>query len=95
MHTVAAKGNTLLNYCGVKNDLIFACADKASSKQGKYMPGSHIPIISPKQLAEEKPDAIIILPWNLTKEVLTELRVNQRIDEDCEIVRFIPNFEIL
>ena len=65
----AAKGNTLLNYAGVRSDLLGAVADRAPSKQGKYLPGSHIPVISPEQLSKRSPDALLILPWNLIKEV--------------------------
>lgn len=65
----AAKGNTLLNYAGVRSDLLAAVADQASSKQGKYLPGSHIPVISPDQLAERLPHTLLVLPWNLIEEV--------------------------
>jgi len=66
----AAKGNTLLNYAGVKPDLMTFVCDAAASKQGKFMPGSHIPILAPAQLRERKPDYIIILPWNIADEVV-------------------------
>ena len=65
----AAKGNTLLNYAGVRSDLLAAVADRAASKQGRYLPGSHIPVISPEQLAQRDPDALLVLPWNLIEEV--------------------------
>lgn len=65
----AAKGNTLLNYAGIKSDLISAVADRALSKQGKYLPGSHIPIISPEHLSELQPNSLLVLPWNLIDEV--------------------------
>ena len=65
----AAKGNTLLNYAGVRSDLLPAVADRALSKQGRYLPGSHIPVISPEQLAEKDPDTLLVLPWNLIDEV--------------------------
>ena len=68
----AAKGNTLLNYAGVTPDLVSFVCDAAPSKQGKYMPGSHIPIFPPYMLRERKPDAIMILPWNLTEEVISQ-----------------------
>lgn len=61
----AAKGNTLLNFCGVKNDLISFVVDKASSKQGKYLPGSRIPVASEKEIKKLKPDYVIIFPWNI------------------------------
>jgi len=66
----AAKGNTLLNYAGVKPDLMTFVCDAAASKQGKFMPGSHIPILAPAQLRERKPDYVIILPWNIADEVV-------------------------
>lgn len=68
----AAKGNTLLNYAGIKTDLLSCVYDAAPSKQGKYMPGSHIPILSPSLLKEKKPDVILILPWNISKEIVAQ-----------------------
>ncbi len=66
----AAKGNTLLNYAGVKPDLLPMIYDAAPSKQGKLMPGSHIPIEAPEGLSEAKPDYVLILPWNIKAEVI-------------------------
>ncbi len=68
----AAKGNTLLNYAGVKPDLLPFVCDAAAAKQGKYMPGSHIPILSPDAIAEQKPDFVVILPWNIAEEVMKQ-----------------------
>ena len=65
----AAKGNTLLNYAGVKPDLLPFVCDAAEAKQGKYMPGSHIPISPPEALATSLPDYVLILPWNIAAEV--------------------------
>ena len=65
----AAKGNTLLNYAGIRADLLPAVADRASSKQGKFLPGSHIPVITPEQLDSKSPDTLLVLPWNLINEV--------------------------
>ncbi len=65
----AAKGNTLLNYAGVKPDLLPFVCDAAEAKQGKYMPGSHIPISPPEALAKSLPDYVLILPWNISAEV--------------------------
>ena len=65
----AAKGNTLLNYAGIKPDLLSFVYDAAESKQGKFMPGSHIPILKPRIMADEKPDFVLILPWNIAEEV--------------------------
>lgn len=68
----AAKGNTLLNYAGVKPDLVSFVCDAAPSKQNKFMPGSHIPILPPAALAERKPDYVLILPWNIAEEVMQQ-----------------------
>lgn len=65
----AAKGNTLLNYAGVKPDLLPYVCDAAEAKQGKFMPGSHIPIFPPCELANGQPDYVLVLPWNLLDEV--------------------------
>ena len=65
----AAKGCTLLNYSGVKPDLLPYVCDAAASKQGKYLPGSHVPIVSPAILRERRPDVVLILPWNIAGEV--------------------------
>ena len=69
----AAKGNTLLNYAGIRPDLLTAVADRAPSKQGKLLPGSHIPVISPEQLSAESTDVLLVLPWNLIEELLQQL----------------------
>jgi hypothetical protein len=65
----AAKGNTLLNYAGIKPDLLPFVCDAAAAKQGKYMPGSHIPILPPSALVKSAPDYVLILPWNIADEV--------------------------
>jgi len=70
----AAKGNTLLNYAGVKPDLLPFVCDAAPSKQGKFMPGSHIPILPPAALDTRRPDFLLILPWNIAAEIKTSLR---------------------
>ena len=69
----AAKGNTLLNYAGVKRDLLPFISDAAPSKQGQFMPGSHIPILPPSALVEQRPDYVLILPWNLAAELSSQL----------------------
>jgi len=66
----AAKGNTLLNYAGVKRDLLSYACDAAPSKQGKFLPGSRIPILPPEALVEHRPDIILILPWNIADEIV-------------------------
>ena len=68
----AAKGNTLLNYCGIKTDLIEYVCDAANSKQGKLLPGSHIPIVPPNTLRTSRPDLVIVFPWNLIEEVIEQ-----------------------
>ncbi len=68
----AAKGNTLMNYAGIKTDLLPHVCDAANSKQGKYMPGSHIPITSPDSIYEQQPDYLLILPWNIADEVMLQ-----------------------
>lgn len=69
----AAKGNTLLNYAGVRPDLLPFVCDAAPSKQGLFMPGSHIPIRAPEALEKDEPDIVAILPWNIATEVQTQL----------------------
>jgi hypothetical protein len=68
----AAKGNTLLNYAGVKPDLLPFVCDAANAKQGKYLPGSHIPIVPPEEIQQVRPDFVLILPWNIADEVIKQ-----------------------
>jgi SAM-dependent methyltransferase len=68
-----AKGNTLLNYCGVRQDFIDYTCDLNPHKQGQFLPGSHIPIRSPEAIREERPDVVLILPWNLKDEIIEQL----------------------
>lgn len=68
----AAKGNTLLNYAGIKPDLLPYVCDAAPSKQGKYLPGSHIPILPPEVLRQDKPDIVLIFPWNIADEIIDQ-----------------------
>jgi SAM-dependent methyltransferase len=70
----AAKGSTLLNYSGVRADLIQCICDLAKSKIGKFTPGTHIPILSPSEIRRIKPDIVIIFPWNISKEVQEQLK---------------------
>jgi SAM-dependent methyltransferase len=69
----AAKGNTLLNFCSIRRDDIPYVADRNPHKQGKLLPGSHIPIVSPTKLSELRPDYVLILPWNIKDEVMVQL----------------------
>jgi 2-polyprenyl-3-methyl-5-hydroxy-6-metoxy-1,4-benzoquinol methylase len=70
----AAKGNTLLNYCGVRSDFVDYVVDKNPYKQNRYLPGVHIPIFGPDKLAETKPDYVLILPWNIKDEVVDQMK---------------------
>jgi hypothetical protein len=70
----AAKGNTLLNYCGVRKGLIEFVVDASPYKQGKFLPGSHIPIVKEEEIEKLKPDYVIILPWNIKDEVMEQLK---------------------
>ncbi len=70
----AAKGNTLLNYCGIKNDLIEFVIDANPNKQNKYLPGSHIPVMNEQELKNFRPDFVIIFPWNLKTEITEQLK---------------------
>jgi hypothetical protein len=69
----AAKGNTLLNYCGIKNDLIEFVVDANPHKQNKWLPASHIPVVHEGYLKQICPDYVIILPWNLKAEITKQL----------------------
>jgi 2-polyprenyl-3-methyl-5-hydroxy-6-metoxy-1,4-benzoquinol methylase len=69
----AAKGNTLLNYCGVRKDLIDFVVDASPHKQGKYLPGSHIPVVNEEKIKKYKPDYVLILPWNIQEEIMAQL----------------------
>jgi SAM-dependent methyltransferase len=90
----AAKGNTLLNYCGVRgNDLIRFVADLSPHKQGRYLPGSHIPVVSPERIEVERPDIIVIIPWNLRDEILRQLESAR--SWGARFVTAIPELQIL
>lgn len=88
----AAKGNTLLNYAGVKPDLLPFVCDAAAAKQGKYLPGSHIPILPPSAFDERRPDYLLILPWNIAGEVR---RQNAHLAErGTQFVTAVPRLEV-
>ena len=90
----AAKGNTLLNYAGVKgDDLIQFVVDAAPSKQNKYLPGSHIPVYSEEKIRSYRPDYIVILPWNLKGEIMQQL--SYVTEWGCQFVVFIPETQVL
>jgi hypothetical protein len=88
----AAKGNTFLNYAGVKSDLISFVSDRNPAKQGKWMPGSHIPIVGEQQIKDERPDFVLILPWNLQEEVSQQLSYIREWGAQFVVVQ--PNFRI-
>ena len=67
------KGNTLLNYCGIRTDFLDFTVDRSPHKHGKFLPGTHIPIFAPEKLYEAKPDYVLILPWNLKSEIMEQL----------------------
>jgi hypothetical protein len=67
------KGNTLLNYCGIRTDFLDYTVDRSPYKQGKFLPGTHIPIFHPDRIRETRPDYVLILPWNFKDEVMTQM----------------------
>ena len=67
------KGNTLLNYCGIRSDFVDYTVDRSPYKQGKFLPGTHIPIFSPEKIEETKPDYVLILPWNFKDEIMNQM----------------------
>ena len=69
----AAKGNTLLNYCKVDSSLVDYIVDKNPHKQGKFLPGSHLPIRSPDEILKTKPSFVLILPWNIKDEIINQI----------------------
>ncbi|WP_213575859.1 methyltransferase C-terminal domain-containing protein [Rhodococcus sp. USK13] len=68
-----AKGNTLLNYCGVRDDLVDYTVDRSPHKQGLFLPGTHLPVYAPDRIRNTRPDYILILPWNLRDEIINDL----------------------
>lgn len=88
----AAKGSTLLNYAGVRPDLIPFVVDRNPAKQGKYLPGSRIPIVGEDRLKEARPDRIVILPWNLRDEVIELLHYAR--DWSARFVTAVPAIEV-
>jgi len=89
----AAKGNTLMNYVGIRPDLISFVVDRNPAKQGKYMPGSRIPIVDEPRLQQEKPDYVVILPWNLNAEVMKQLDYIR--SWGGKYVTAVPHMEVL
>ena len=87
------KGNTLLNHCGIRSDLLAYTVDRSPVKQGKFLPGTHIPIYPPERLAETRPDYILVLPWNLREEISQQLSYVG--SWGGKLVFPIPEFEIV
>lgn len=88
----AAKGNTLFNYCGIRNDFIDYAVDLNPHKQNTYLPGVHIEVKSPEEIKKSKPDYIIITPWNLKNEIKKQLDYTQQ--WGCKFITLIPDIEI-
>lgn len=89
----AAKGNTLLNYCGIKKDLISFVVDANPAKQNKFLPASHIPVFTEAKIKSDKPDFILILPWNLKDEIVKQLDYVK--EWNCKFVVPIPKLAVL
>src|SRR6202012_5023369 len=87
------KGNTLLNHCGIRSDLLSYTVDRSPVKQGKFLPGTHIPIYAPERLAETRPDYILVLPWNLREEIPRQL--NYAGAWGAKLVFPIPELQII
>lgn len=89
----AAKGNTLLNFAGIRPDLLPYVVDKNPAKQGKYLPGSRIPIVGEAHLKAHRPERILILPWNLRDEIITQLSYVQK--WGASLVTAVPQLEVV
>ena len=87
------KGNTLLNHCGIREDLLQYTVDRSPFKQGKFLPGTHIPIYAPDRLAETQPDYILVLPWNLREEISQQLAYVQ--SWGARLVFPIPDLDVV
>jgi hypothetical protein len=88
----AAKGNTLINYAGIRPDLLPFVVDRNPAKQNKYLPGSRIPIVEEHMIYQEKPDYVLILPWNLRQEVTEQLKYIR--EWGGKFVTAVPHLEI-
>lgn len=88
-----AKGNTLLNYCNITPDLLPFTVDRSPYKQGRYLPGSRIPILNPDEIRESKPDYILILPWNIKSEIMDQLAFVK--DWNCKFIVAIPEVSLI
>jgi SAM-dependent methyltransferase len=89
----AAKGNTLLNYCGVGSDLVDYVVDRSPHKQGLYLPGTRLPIHPPERVAETRPDYLLVLPWNLVDEIAEQMA--HVLEWGCQLVVPVPRVRVL
>ncbi|MDA3897933.1 MAG: class I SAM-dependent methyltransferase [Desulfobacteraceae bacterium] len=89
----AAKGNTMLNYCGIKKDLVQFVVDASPHKQSKYLPGSHIPVVKENRLHELKPDFVFILPWNIKEEIMDQLAYVRK--WNSRFIVAVPTLDVL
>ena len=89
----AAKGNTLLNYCGIRNDFLDYVVDRSPHKQGRFLPGTRLPVYAPERISETRPDYILILPWNLREEIVRQMAHVHA--WGCRFVVPIPTVRIL
>lgn len=87
------KGNTLLNHCGIRTDLLAWTVDRSPHKQGRFLPGTHIPIYDPARIAQERPDCVLVLPWNLRTEISSQLSYVQ--EWGGQLVFPIPELEVV
>lgn len=87
-----AKGNTLLNYCGIRSDFLDYTVDLSPHKQNKFLPGTHIPVYAPEKIMETKPDFILILPWNLSAEISEQMKEVR--EWGCKFVVTMPSLKI-
>ncbi len=87
------KGNTLLNYCGIRTDFLDYTVDRNPYKHGRFTPGTHIPIDPPERIAETRPDAIVILPWNLAREIAAQLAYTE--EWGAQLIVPIPFAKVL
>jgi hypothetical protein len=87
------KGNTLLNYCGIRSDLLEYTVDRNPYKQGKHLPGTHIPIYAPTRIDETRPDYILVLPWNLRREITDQLSYTR--EWGAQLIVPIPRPEVV
>jgi SAM-dependent methyltransferase len=87
------KGNTLLNHCGIRSDLMAYTVDRSPHKQGLFLPGTHIPIYAPERIAADRPDYVLVLPWNLRTEITAQLSYLS--EWGGQLVYPIPSLEVV